>query len=161
VSPPGGGALWLFAFPRKNPQSRALLLFFCVLLQSLSHARPSASGERCDGGTLRRRGWPYGRGGHYLMLKRHRCFVYWSFERRKFNLRIKDNVGSGCYGYGTTVSRGVQRGFANPHAHFPRRYVQIPAWADSLSSISQGFSYGLNDRRVETDAHVLHYVGSE
>ena len=24
-------------------------------------------------------------GGHYLMLKRHRCFVLWSFERRKFN----------------------------------------------------------------------------
>ena len=24
-------------------------------------------------------------GGHYLMLKRHRCFVYWLLERRKFN----------------------------------------------------------------------------
>ena len=41
---------------------------------------------------------------------------------------------------------------------FPRRYVRIPAWADTLLVNTQGFSYGLRSGRVEVEAHVLRFV---
>ena len=71
-------------------------------------------------------------------------------------LCVNDNVRSGCYGYGTTVSRGVHvRVFCIPSCTLIRRYVQIPAWADTLLVTHKGFSYGLERRRAEVEAHVL------
>lgn len=84
-------------------------------------------------------------GGHYLMLKRHRCFVNDRSEPRKFKtisqrqcqkwlLRVWNNCVPGC----------VARVCNNPHAHFPRRYVQIPAWADTLLVTYRGFPRAKN-----------------
>ena len=43
---------------------------------------------------------------------------------RKFQLCVKDNVRSECYGYAIMVSRGVHEGILYPQGTLFRRYVQ-------------------------------------
>ena len=43
--------------------------------------------------------------------------IVWNL--RNFKLIVKDNSGSGCYGYAIIVSRGVLRGFITLTHTFP------------------------------------------
>ena len=79
-------------------------------------------------------------GGTLLNVKRHRCFVCWFLKPRKFQLCVKDNVRSECYGYVIMVSRGVHEGILYPHGTLFRRYVQhIGVGRHSTSSHTRVF----------------------
>lgn len=91
-----------------------------------------------------KRGWlraerPWmSRVGHYIMWKRHRCFVCWLIETWEISIwRSKTMSEVNATGMWQLIP-GCVEGILYPHAHFPRININILAWADTLLVYLQG-----------------------
>ena len=96
--------------------------------------------------------------GYYIMLKRHRCFVYRLTETWEISYcKSEDNVRSDCYGYAITGIPGCAWGYVISSMHtfsgttcYNRRRQSL-----TLQVYLQGFSQDLSTRRVELEACVF------
>ena len=96
-------------------------------------------------------------GGTLHNVKRHRCLSCGCSEPENFELLVKDNVRSDCYGYVIIVTRSVLRGYFYPHAHF-WEYDKYRR-GQTLYLFTNRVSQDLEQQTVELEAHVFALYG--